>query len=123
MSQSFRELFEKAAQTDEFWVEDAITEFTNSLHEAMEAEGISKVELARRLHTTPSAITRLLSGNANFTFKTVVRLARAVNRSFVPWLGDAKAWSLGWQEQSTREPQAVAKEKAHSGDRRQAPPV
>ena len=111
MSQSFKQLFEEMAQTDEFWVEDVITEFTNSIYKAMDEQGITKVELAKRLNTTPSAVTRLLAGDANFTFKTVVRLARAVNRSFHPSLGSAQDWTLVWEERVTP---AIAQLKSES---------
>jgi transcriptional regulator with XRE-family HTH domain len=43
----------------------------------MEANEISRSELARRLGVSPAYITKVLRGNINFTLDSMVRLARA----------------------------------------------
>jgi antitoxin HicB len=48
---------------------------------AMEKEKITKVEMARRMHTSRAALDRLLApGNASVTLQTLTRAARAVGR-------------------------------------------
>lgn len=48
---------------------------------AMEKEKISKVEMARRMHTSRAALDRLLTpGNASVTLQTLTRAAHAIGR-------------------------------------------
>jgi DNA-binding phage protein len=54
-------------------------QFADALAEMMKEQGISKVELARRMGIQPSRVTAMLSANGNFTIQTMVRAARAVN--------------------------------------------
>jgi antitoxin HicB len=51
------------------------------VQQAMEAEEITKVEMARRMHTSRAALDRLLDpGNASVTLQTLSKAARAVGR-------------------------------------------
>ena len=75
---------EEAKKDPAFRVEEAILHFTNQLCEQMEVQELSKAELARRLDKKPSYITRVLSGEVNFTFKTVVAFCMALGAEFKP---------------------------------------
>jgi plasmid maintenance system antidote protein VapI len=47
----------------------------------MEKEKITKVETARRMHTSPAALDRLIApGNASVTLQTLTRAALAIGR-------------------------------------------
>lgn len=72
----FASLFDSARETPEFHVERASLEFTEEVIARMEALGISRAELARRLGTSPAYITKLLRGTTNFTLDTMIRIAR-----------------------------------------------
>jgi antitoxin HicB len=51
------------------------------VQKAMEKEKITKVEMARRMHTSRAALDRLLTpGNASVTLQTLTRAARAIGR-------------------------------------------
>jgi len=51
------------------------------VQQAMEKEKITKVEMARRMHTRRAALDRLLTpGNASVTLQTLARAARAIGR-------------------------------------------
>jgi uncharacterized protein YaaW (UPF0174 family) len=51
------------------------------VQKAMEEEKITKVEMARRMHTSRAALDRLLTpGNASVTLQTLARAARAIGR-------------------------------------------
>jgi antitoxin HicB len=51
------------------------------VQQAMEKEKITKVEMARRMHTSRAALDRLLTpGNASVTLQTLTRAARAIGR-------------------------------------------
>ena len=75
---SFRRLFDDARRMPEFWEEGAILAFTDALSVAMADQHITRTELARRLGTSQAYVTRLLSGNANFTLRTMSKLAYAL---------------------------------------------
>ncbi len=75
---SFKELFDQAKERDTYWVASLILDFTEGLHRIMEANGVSRSELARRLEVSPAYITKVVRGNVNFTLDSMVRLVRAV---------------------------------------------
>lgn len=51
--------------------ERLILEVTESIANVMEAHGISRTELAKRLGKTPAFVTKLLRGDNNFTLRTL----------------------------------------------------
>jgi transcriptional regulator with XRE-family HTH domain len=75
-------MMERARSRDAYWTECAILEFTEELCRCMDAQGITRAELARRLDRSPAFITKILRGNANFTLKTMTRIAAALGTEF-----------------------------------------
>jgi transcriptional regulator with XRE-family HTH domain len=75
---SFKELIKEAKERDTYWAASIILDFTEGLHKIMEANGITRSDLARRLGVSPAYITKVLRGNVNFTVDSMVRLVRAV---------------------------------------------
>jgi len=76
---------------DDFLREEGVLEETRAIalkdavawqvQKAMEKEKITKVEMARRMHTSRAALDRLLApGNASVTLQTLTRAARAIGR-------------------------------------------
>jgi plasmid maintenance system antidote protein VapI len=92
-------------------------QFVDELIALMKEQGISRVELARRLAIQPSRVTAMLSGQGNFTTQTKVRAARAVNAKYHHCLAPASK-SVRWQcwEQNDVHPafhaQSAAKKEA-----------
>lgn len=76
---SFKSLLNKAKQRDSYWAGKAIHEFTEDLFVLMEARGVSKAELARRMGSSPAYVTKALRGDTNFTIDSMVRLVRALD--------------------------------------------
>jgi len=74
----FRTLREGSRTRDAYWEERAILEITQDIQEKMNAQGVTRAELARRLGKTPPYITKILRGNTNFTLETMVKIARAL---------------------------------------------
>ena len=74
---SFKELFDQAKERDAYWVASLILDFTEGLNKTMEANGVSRSELARRLGVSAAYITKGLRSNVNFTLDSMVRLVRA----------------------------------------------
>jgi transcriptional regulator with XRE-family HTH domain len=109
---SFKDLFDKAGQRDTFQTAKIILDFTEGLYGLMQENKISRVELAKRLGSSPAYITKVLRGDINFTVETMVRLAKAVGgsvhvhmgpREITRWVGvvDGKKDGLPkWKETS-----------------------
>lgn len=77
---SFEELHTRAEERLEYWVQGAVLEFTEELTDLMETCHVNRTELAKRTRVTPAYITKVLSGEGNFTLSTMTKLARAMDR-------------------------------------------
>jgi transcriptional regulator with XRE-family HTH domain len=73
-----------------FLAEYTKTRFLEDLLQAMDAQGISQTELAKRLGTSRQYINRILQEQENFTVETLAKLATAVGLTFSLTLHDAK---------------------------------
>ena len=88
----------------------------NELVGLMEAQGVSRSELAKRMEVRPSRVTSMLSGGNNFTVETLVRAGRALGSDieirFVPARED--------QGQATKERSKVAEDPGRYGTKKTA---
>jgi DNA-binding phage protein len=75
----FKALIARARERDSYWVAKSSQDFTEGLFGLMEARGVTKAELARRIGSSPAYITKALRGDANFTLATMVRMVRALD--------------------------------------------
>jgi transcriptional regulator with XRE-family HTH domain len=71
-------MVEQSETSIHYWMHGPIVELTEDLSRRMKQQKISRAELARRMGTSRAYITKLLSGDANFTLQTMVKLALAV---------------------------------------------
>lgn len=83
MKTKFQDMLSAAKERDEFWVERAILAITEEIVCLMDKQGISKSELAKRLEKNPSFVTKLLSGENNFTLETLVKIGRRLDCEFL----------------------------------------
>ncbi len=79
---SLQERVKDALNSTEAEIERAKIEFTEELLGQMEAQGISRSELARSLGVKPARVTALLRGSNNFTLETMVRICRAIGAKY-----------------------------------------
>lgn len=80
-SLNFKRLAEEYRKGDyTYSYEEALLELGLAISEAMEAQGVNRSELARRVGKEKSYITRLLNGPKNVTLKSIVQLAHALGR-------------------------------------------
>lgn len=77
-NKTFAALEARLATTPEYTAESVAVAFMVEINARMLAQGISNVELAQRMGTTRSYITRLFRGSANLSVQTMTRLAHAV---------------------------------------------
>lgn len=78
-TKSFAALMARLAATPEGQSEHVAVAYLAQVNARMQAQGISNVELARRMGTSPAYITRLFRGSANLSVQTMTKLAHAVN--------------------------------------------
>jgi hypothetical protein len=83
-TRTFNELFYRAEQQDDYWVARASLAFTESVGQLLEAQHMSRAELARRLGTSTAYVTKILRGDVNFTLRTMVRVSRVLGAEFHP---------------------------------------
>jgi transcriptional regulator with XRE-family HTH domain len=97
-------LFYPAKDSIVFWEELAILGFTESVLKRMDAEGVSQTDLAKKMGVSDAYVTKLMRGNNNFTIRTMVKIAMALNCELAsPQLKDhlAKKYfdSCKWNEE------------------------
>ncbi len=76
---SFKQLRENLEQHDYFWVERAKLNFSIELNRVFKQRKMTQQELAVRMDTSSSYLTKVFRGDTNFTIETMVKLARAVD--------------------------------------------
>ena len=79
---SFEEMFQRAEERTGYWVELAKLDFTEDMLARMKERDVNKSQLASRLGVPPGLVTKLASGQNNFTIQTMVRIARALDSQF-----------------------------------------
>ena len=83
-------------KTDAYWVEKATIDFVSDLYEQLEKKNLSKADFARLIGKSKAYVTKVLSGEENFTIKTMVKLSRALGSHLHLNIYD-KPQALSWQ--------------------------
>jgi transcriptional regulator with XRE-family HTH domain len=78
-SKRFAELFRQLQQSPTYRIEGLKVEISEQIYQAMQRGHISNAELARRLGKSRAYVTKILSGNVNFTLETLVIITAALN--------------------------------------------
>jgi plasmid maintenance system antidote protein VapI len=73
------QIIKTAEGSSTYWEELAILDFTHEILGRMKALSWSKATLAERLDVEPAYVSKLIGGSNNFTLRTMVRLARALD--------------------------------------------
>lgn len=77
----------EAQRSPDYWSELAKLEFATALDEKMDAERITRSELAERVSTSKAYISKILGGYKNFTIDTMSKLAFAFGfRLKIDWV-------------------------------------
>ncbi|NOT58889.1 MAG: helix-turn-helix transcriptional regulator [Acidobacteria bacterium] len=78
-TERFAQLFQRIEKTPSYRVEGLKVEVAEQIYLAMQRGGINNAELARRLGKSRAYVTKVLSGNVNFTLETLVTIGDALN--------------------------------------------
>jgi transcriptional regulator with XRE-family HTH domain len=75
----FADLLQSAEQSDRLQIDGLKVEISEQIYLAMNQQGISNSDLARRLGKSRAYVTKLLRGTTNFTVESLVRIGRALS--------------------------------------------
>jgi transcriptional regulator with XRE-family HTH domain len=76
--ESFATLFRRLGETEKYQLEAAKIDIAEEIYLAMEAQQVSRAELARRLGRSRQYVTKILRGNANFTLESLTKISFAL---------------------------------------------
>ena len=77
----YQQYLKKTEESAEYWSEGAVLDFTEELAEIMTEIGMSRSDLAKTIGTSKAYVTKVFSGQANFTIETMAKLGAAVNHA------------------------------------------
>ncbi len=80
----FNNLMEKFEDDFDFRLETIILNLTESVCIEMKDKNINRTQLSDLLDVSPAAITKILNGTNNFTLKTLLSIADALDMEFNP---------------------------------------
>ncbi len=72
----------RAKTRPEYHHEAILLEVARRISNAMEEQGMSRAELARKLGVSPAYITKVLRGHENFSIQTLARIAFALGQTW-----------------------------------------
>ena len=78
-SKRFKQMMKAAEGSFAFRLETIILEITEHLVKVLEEKNINRTRLAEMLEVSPAAVTKILNGTSNFTLKTLLSLADALD--------------------------------------------
>lgn len=79
VTERFADQLRRAELTDAYQIDRLKVEISERIYQAMNHQGVSNAELARRLGKSRAYVTKLLRGTTNFTLESLVRIGRALS--------------------------------------------
>jgi len=89
MASWFKKKLDRIEKTVGYHRAAQILEITSAICDAMERRGVTRADLARRLGTTPSRVTKVLSGDENMTIGTLAKIGAALGCPLQVSFGDS----------------------------------
>ena len=95
----------------EFRLEKIILDLTEQICKRMQDRQITRTQLARDLNVSPAAVTQILNGNSNFTLRTLLSFADALNLDLgiefrpkeISAQGSLEDMDMGWRGARTKD--------------------
>ncbi len=75
----FEKMLDSVEDSFGFRLETIILDLTEQVCKRMKNKNITRTQLAEKLQVSPAAVSKVLNGNPNFTIKTLLQLADALN--------------------------------------------
>jgi transcriptional regulator with XRE-family HTH domain len=76
--EKYAKLIKRVMGSVDYWTQLSIREFVCELTGRMDSEGLNRSDLAKKIGSSPSYVTKILRGDANFTLESMNKLAMAV---------------------------------------------
>jgi transcriptional regulator with XRE-family HTH domain len=92
MPKDFQEMLNQIKSSESYDKEVLRGEISDQIACLMQATGVSKAELARRLNKSRAYVTKILQGNANFTLDSLVQIARVLGCKYAPIFVPVNVW-------------------------------
>ena len=77
----FKKKLDSVKDEFDFRLESLILDITEKISMRLKQKGMNRVKLAEALNVSPPAVTKILNGTSNFTLKTLLSLADALDFS------------------------------------------
>lgn len=77
-SKWFKDSLEEIKNTFEFRLETIIFDITEKISRRLKKKKVTRTQFAEMLNVSPPAVTKILNGNSNFTLKTLLSIADAL---------------------------------------------
>jgi len=75
----FKKMLKSFEKDFDFRLETIILDLTNKISKRMKERNINRVQLADLLNVSPPAVTKILNGTSNFTLKSLLSIADALD--------------------------------------------
>ena len=74
----FKDMLKSFEKDFDFRLETIILDITENISKRMKKKNINRTGLSNLLNVSPAAVTKILNGNSNFTLKTLLSIADAL---------------------------------------------
>ncbi|MDP8242475.1 MAG: helix-turn-helix transcriptional regulator [Candidatus Hinthialibacter antarcticus] len=102
LTKEYEQKFAEIMTHDEYHIETAKLVFADEIYDHMEAQDINQSQLAEKLGSTKQYVSKLLSGYANPSIATLVKIARRLNCKFVFKLEPKVEPIENWKQQAIK---------------------
>ena len=75
----YRKLRDRVQRSADYWLALTRIEFVGDVTRIMGEDSISRSEVARRMNTSQPYVSKALNGNDNFTIRTMIKFAQALD--------------------------------------------
>ncbi len=75
----FNKLVKEAVESEDYDFEKLAYSFARSIISCLKNKNLSQKDLARKLNVSEAWISKVLSGDSNLTFKTMIKIARSLD--------------------------------------------
>jgi len=69
---------ETSNKKNDYWFETAKRDFSAELNRLFKDSGMTRVDLANKIDSSPAYITKVFRGNINFTLRSMIKLVGAL---------------------------------------------
>lgn len=88
--------FKNAKKSPEYHQEAILLDVARRISDAMDEQGVTRADLARKLNVSQPYITKVLRGTENFSLKTLARIAFVLKKKWEVFLVNSRAGAVSY---------------------------